>query len=270
MAGSIPGITESNITTWRRAVAGDLTSAFNFASPNDAKVPLPSTAAYQPPDDNRHPDYIPAPPSDQALPAQEPGVRPARALPYELHVEADVNSQAPVELRFRNTGKAAAVFHVRSGDRKTGPWTYTVGVRDEVSDHFGVRGDASYDLSVYGANGFLRTFTGGANSAKLKVKAIYDVESEGIALEIRNEGRGDEKVRIVDAYSGKTVTQRLEGHETFTHYWPLKRFSGWYDLTVTVESDATFQRQLAGHVETGCDSVTDPMIGAAAAQPVVA
>ena len=35
---------EQNITAWRRAVTGDLTSAFNFASPNDAAVSLPSTS----------------------------------------------------------------------------------------------------------------------------------------------------------------------------------------------------------------------------------
>jgi phospholipase C len=29
-----PGLQENNITKWRRAVIGDLTSAFNFASPN--------------------------------------------------------------------------------------------------------------------------------------------------------------------------------------------------------------------------------------------
>jgi phospholipase C len=44
------GIAEPNITPWRRAVTGDLTSAFNFAKPSAATVPLPSTVAYAPPD----------------------------------------------------------------------------------------------------------------------------------------------------------------------------------------------------------------------------
>jgi phospholipase C len=79
-----PGIMEGNITRWRRSVSGDLTSAFNFRSPNDATVQLPSTVAYFPPDNQRHPNYVPVPPAIQALPVQEPGVRPARALPYEI------------------------------------------------------------------------------------------------------------------------------------------------------------------------------------------
>jgi phospholipase C len=79
---------------------------------------------------------------------------------------------------------------VRSGDGQTGPWTYTVGAGGETSDSFGSRGATSYDFSVFGPNGFLRTFTGGLQegSANLTIKAIYDAESQGIALVIRNHG----------------------------------------------------------------------------------
>src|SRR5262249_39537981 len=88
------GVMEPNITQWRRTVTGDLTSAFDFDSPNDAIVSLPSTAAYQPSDKDiaagtRFPDYVPPVPANQTLPQQEPGTRRARALPYELHVEGE-------------------------------------------------------------------------------------------------------------------------------------------------------------------------------------
>ena len=114
---------------------GNLTSAFDFKTPvfdsrkpDGAVTQLPSTVAYRPPDQQRHPDYKPAPPAEQRMPVQEPGTRPARALPYALGVSARVDrTNRAVELTFHNTGKAAAVFHVRSGDGKTGPWSYTVG-----------------------------------------------------------------------------------------------------------------------------------------------
>ncbi len=266
------GITESNITPWRRAVTGDLTSAFNFKNPNDAVVPLPSTVAFQPPDDNRHPDYIPTVPTEQALPLQEAGIRPARALPYELHVDGETNpSQGTIELRFRNTGKATAVFHVRSGNGQTGPWTYTVGINDEVADNFGATGNTSYDLSVFGPNGFLRTFIGSfaAGSANLSVKSLYDNESEAITLQIQNNGKTAERVSVVEAYSGKTTTHLVEPHNTFLSFWLLEKSFGWYDLTVQTASDTSFQRQFAGHVETGRDSVSDPAIGAATPQAAV-
>jgi phospholipase C len=259
-------LTEPNITPWRLAVAGDLTSAFNFASPNDTTVQLPSTVAYVPPDNVRHPDYSPAPPADQALPQQEPGTRPARALPYELHVHEEANGgQGNIQLRFRNSGKAGAVFQVRFGDGQTVPRTYTVGAGDETSDTFGVSGVTSYDLSVFGPNGFLRTFAGSvaARSANLTVQADYDKGSEGIALEIHNHSSSAERVKIVDAYSGKTTTHQLQPHSSFTLYSQLRKSFGWYDFTVQVDSDASFQRQIAGHLETGRDSVTDPAIAAA-------
>ena len=258
------GILEPNITPWRRTVAGDLTSAFNFASPNEAIVALPSTASYVPPNQNRYPDYVPTPPSNQALPEQEPGTRPARALPYELHVEGEVNaSLGGLRLLFRNTGKAGAAFHVRSGDGQTGPWTYTVGTGDEASDNFGSRGATSYDLAVSRPNGFLRTLAGGlaASSANLTVNAIYEKGSEGITLVIRNQGSSAEKVNIFDAYSGKTRTQVLHPHSSVTYVSRLEESFGWYDLTVRVDSDARFQRQMAGHLETGKPSVTDPAMG---------
>lgn len=263
------GILEPNITPWRRAVVGDLTSAFNFASPNDATVPLPSTVAYIPPDDVRHPDYVPTPPTDQALPQQEPGTRPARALPYELHVDGETNAGAgTLELRFRNRGQAAAVFQVRSGDGLTGPWTYTVGAGDEVTDTFGASGNSSYHLAVYGPNGFLRTFAGsfGAGSANLSVRTIRDENSESIALLIENHGSDSEQVEIADAYSGKTTTNSVRPDSVFTYSSELERSFGWYDFTVETGSDRSFKRQLAGHVETGRDSVTDPAIGGSVPQ----
>ena len=119
-----PGLIESNITPWRRAVAGDLTSAFDFASKDSSLVALPSTLGYAPSDTATHPDYVPAVPSVQSLPKQEPGVRPARPVPYELHVLGDVDQLTDVvKLGFVNRGSAAAVFQVRSGDGRNGPWT---------------------------------------------------------------------------------------------------------------------------------------------------
>jgi phospholipase C len=265
------GVLEPNITPWRRAVVGDLASAFNFASPNDAVVQLPSTASYQPPEQNvvagvRFPDYVPTPPAVQALPKQEPGTRPARALPYELHVDGEVNASG-VQLFIRNTGNAAAVFQVRSGDAQAGPWTYTVGAGDEASDSLAATG-ASYDLSVSGPNGFLRIFLGslGADSAKLTVKTSYDGTGGGIALVIQNHGSSAETVSVFDAYSGETQMRVLPPNGSATFVSPLEESFGWYDFIVKVGSDPGFLRQLAGHVETGRPSVTDPAIAARVAE----
>jgi len=270
------GVIEPNITRWRRTVTGDLTSAFDFASPNDNVVALPDTAAYEPPAQDianatRYRDYVPDVPTAQVLPSQEPGTRPARALPYEFYVHGET-VPGGVQLFFRNTGKAGAAFQVRSGDNQTGPWTYTLGAGDQTSDIFGSTGVTSYDYSVYGPNGFYRSFAGSLapNAANISVFAIYDDEGQGIALVLRNHGSGTVKVGILDAYTGKSYTQRLHAHDSATYVNGLRKSSGWYDLTVTVDSDPSFVRQLAGHVETGRASISDPAIGAPPATAAVA
>jgi phospholipase C len=262
-----PGLFEPNITPWRRAVCGDLTSAFNFTSPNNRRVPLPTTQAYLPPDNQRHPDYKPVPPETQALPVQEPGTRPARPVPYELHVSAKTSfSSSDVALHFRNTGANAAVLQVRSGDGSEGPWTFTVGSKAELSDTWPLTQNAwtQYDLSVYGPNGFLRVYRGSiapSSAANLQTHTAYDKAGNGITLQITNKGEDRVKVSIRDAYTFRTGQHALASNETLSRYWSLDKFHGWYDFTLTVDNDPNFLQQLAGHVETGNESVTDPAIG---------
>ena len=258
-----PGLQESNITKWRRAVAGDLTSAFNFAEPNTAKVPLPSTIAFMPPDHTRHPSFVPVPPVNQALPAQEPGVRPARPVPYELHVRAHADlADGEVKIYFGNTGKTAAVYQVYSGDGQTGPWTYTVGPNAEIFDTWSITTSSQngYELSVFGPNGFLRVFKG-SDQANLEIIAIYDVHKYGVVLEIQNRGGTLSRVRVSDYYTGRATEHELRPDETIREFRPLEKSHGWYDFTIETESDSGFQRRLAGHLETGYDSMSDPAIG---------
>jgi phospholipase C len=261
-----PGLIEPNITKWRRAVCGDLTSIFNFATPNDHKVTLPSTAGYVPPDALRHDDY-PVTPSNVVLglPTQEPGTRPARALPYEFDVHGTaLFSDNTFRLEFGNTGRAAAVFQVRSRNAADLPRSYTVGAGTRLADAWKV--GAAYDLSVYGPNGFLRSFKGsvaaGTARSKLDVRASYDTEDEGgITLRITNTGEHTAEVKVLDAYTGEAFKKLLAPRENLDHDWSLDLFHGWYDFIVRVKGDTAFEYRLAGHVETGKDSVTDPVLG---------
>jgi phospholipase C len=54
---------------------------------------------------------------------------------------------------------------------------------------------------------------------------------------------------------------RLPGPDSGAKSWSLTRVSGWYDLTLTVDGDATFAYHAAGHVENGEDSISDPLMG---------
>jgi phospholipase C len=257
-----PGLIESNITPWRRAVAGDLTSAFNFKNPNAKVVKLPDTSSYKPKDQSTHPSYTPVPPTNQALPIQESGVRPAKALPYRIDARGKADSSGNLTIGFVNTGNAAAVFQVRSGNTQTGPWTYTVGPHKEVSDSWALAiSQTAYDLSVYGPNGFLRAFKGGntQGAANLSLDTTYS-EDGGIALLIHNFDSTVAVVSVLHVYTGHTSSHDVKPGAVLTHHSSLEETFGWYDFVVTVASDASFLRHFAGHVETGRDSITDPAI----------
>ena len=263
------GVHEANISPWRRAVAGDLTSVFNFATPNAAPARLPTTGGYLPPQSElAGTDGTTFVPTLNGVilgvPKQEKGVRPARALPYQLDVQGAVNaSNHTLTLTFVNTGKAAAVFQVRSTNAADLVRTYTVEPGKKLAGTWSVT--SSYNLSVYGPNGFARYFKGsiGASAAILDVQSICVFEEFGlIGWTITNVGTHNATVNVLDAYSGNRVTRLLQPHEKmFEAGWPLHEYFGWYDLVVTVAQDATFECRLAGHVETGRDSFSDPALG---------
>jgi phospholipase C len=262
------GVFERNISPWRRAVAGDLTSLFNFANPNNAPVSLPSTGAYLPSvtelAGTDGTTFIPTL-NDVivGVPKQEKGVRPARALPYELNVHASVNAaNSTVTLTFSNTGKAAAVFQVRSGNAADPVRSYTVEPGKTLAGTWNVA--SSYQLSVYGPNGFARYFNGsiGNSAAMLDINSSYISQGPGVvALKISNVSGNKAQVSVLDAYTGNSLTHQLPHQGTFATELPLVQFHGWYDLIVTVAGDPNFKYRLAGHVETGNDSFSDPALG---------
>jgi phospholipase C len=263
------GVFERNISPWRRAVAGDLTSLFNFANPNAAPVRLPETDSFLPPvaelAGGDTTTFVPTPNGVfYGVPRQERGVRPARALPYELNVHGTLNhSNNTFVLDFINTGKAAAVFHVRSTNAADPVRYYTVEPGKRLSGSWTVT--STYDLSVYGPNGFARYFRGsaGANAAALELRSACGTEEQGsIGWRITNVSNRRVTVEILDAYTGHKVRRLLMPHQSLDEAGrKLHQFFGWYDLVVTVPDDPTFEYRLAGHVETGRDSFSDPALG---------
>jgi len=161
------GVAEPNIGPWRRAVCGDLTSAFDFdvseAERRDTSWlrRLPDTGDYRARSDAscRLPKatYVQPP----VMPRQEPGVRPARPLPYDLEVLARW-TDGELTLRFLNRGEAGAVFTVyRDGD-DSGPRYYTVEAGKSLSGVWTVgRSTGGQGFTVHGPAGFYRAFRGG-------------------------------------------------------------------------------------------------------------
>ncbi len=257
------GVREPNISPWRRAVCGDLTAAFDFAR-TDREVPqLPDTSGYLPPDHNRHPDYAPKPPADPELPKQEAGLRPARPLPYDLAADGRTSSDGHLRIDFASHGRAGANFYVTSATRSDGPWTYTVEAGRQLSGDWSVApdGQGAYEFAVHGPNGFQRQLRGQLTGGEVEVSARHDGDGEQVRLVLSNPGATAVRVHVADGYGGEQpATYRLRPGASAVHTAHLRRSHGWYDLSVTCDRDAAFLRQLAGHVETGRTSTSDPAI----------
>ena len=251
---------ETNISPWRRAVTGDLTSAFDFAAPDAASPPLPATRSWTPTDADRHPDWIPALPTPQAMPRQEPGLRPSRALPYDLDVSARFDAEGRCRVALANRGRAGAVFRVGVVGSTDAPRHCTVEAGKQLHDVFAA---ATSDVVVSGPGAFHRRFRDDPALA-VDVQGEHRRERGGV-LRVTLVNRGTQPVRL-------RVAPQLYPHAAERHHvlapgarvvdtWPLKGSGGWYDLVVTEASSERFLRRLAGRVETGRPSTSDPATG---------
>ncbi|WP_027729682.1 phospholipase C, phosphocholine-specific [Variovorax paradoxus] len=267
------GITIAAISPWHRAVCGDLTSVFNFATPNDPQLPkLQDNSNFAAVEADQLTKPFPPEPATMQVPVQEPGTRPSRALPYELHASARIDAAGgTVNLLFSNTGRQGAVFHVYDKlhlDRI--PRRYTVEAGKDLSDTWHISGDAGkYDLWIMSQNGYLRHLTGDTRKsgpAQPECQVCYDVANGDVIVHMRNTGTAACSVTVkANAYrtDGPWVLNLPAGGATIEQAWSLDGSGSWYDFSVTRSDDPSYLRRFAGRVETGRDSVSDPAMGAA-------
>lgn len=232
-------VRETNISPWRRAVCGDLTSVFRpwLGEPLPLPLPVERTAwlgaLHQtqgkplPGTKPVGPDELRAVRSGAArlprLPRQESGLRPSCALPYELSVTPSFSPDgSSLQLRFaagnRRFGprSAGASFHVYApplpGRPAPGmaPRAYTVAPGAEVTGSWLLSGfpDRRAVLHVHGPNGFFRAWHLAAPDPDITVtaaaatSALAPRHQVSLALHGRRLPR-PLKVRIADAAYGQ-------------------------------------------------------------------
>jgi len=253
------GVAEPNISPWRRTVCGDLTSCFDFATPDARKPAVPvhdiawadevrtrqrATPTIEVPAEGR-----------QSVPRQEAGTRPSRALPYRLEVLAQVDATG-VALTFVNNGGAGAVFHVY--DRRQierAPRRYTVEASKTVHERWTVApADGLFDLWVLGPNGFHRHVRGRADAESLAVSAAQDGQRLMLALHNPSTQAKEVIVTALAYADNRPVTHRLDPDATLR----LPVTGPWYDVGIK-EGESAWR--FAGRIESGTDSVSDPAFG---------
>ena len=255
------GVAEPNISKWRRAVCGDLTSAFDFSSADTETyqfaVPLPIISKNEPP-------QVPA---VQHMPIQEHGTRPARALPYAIFTDSRVDQIGDkFWIDIVNNGKAGAAFYIYSTKQpQENPRRYTVSASQQLTDYWPLSElKDGCKLSVYGPNGSLSEFACDPSSfsngdAKPEVKLRHDAQMGDVHLTLRNSGTKPCTLQVRNVYETGVVRHHtISPGKAVEDRWGVAPSAGWFDLSITQESAPGFLRRFAGHLEDGKPSTSDP------------
>ena len=250
------GATSPNISEWRRAVCGDLTSAFDFSGTGGGVPAMPDTSSYKPADQNRHPSYVPTPPAVNSMPKQEPGTRPSRPLGYALGVEAAVDG-GKLTARWTNAGGLGAHVQVRSNLLAAAPYSYTIGAGTSLGAAWDL--GTTYDVQMHGPSGWYRRFAGTTAAADIRVTVANDGAAGHARFRVENAGSTAAELTLADAYGAGSQALALDPRQAKTVVIPTQ--GGWYDLTITTAADPTLVRVLAGRLETGRPLTSDPQLG---------
>jgi len=261
------GVTEPNISAWRRAICGDLTRAFDFAHPNRERARLPATVEMR--DRARaivgQPD--PAAPDNGVRPLQASGLRRSRPLGYALEVIDTIDlAKNTIALDFSAQGTMGAVFHVYDRLDLAGiPRRYTVTPGQRLRGEWPLAAkDGRYDLWVRGPAGFHREFVGTWETAHQPEKLDWSAAGGEFRIAVAP-GNGVWRIEpLAYAQHHQPCALPAEGGSC---RWSLEATGGWYDLAVYQPAHPEFRRRLAGRVEGTWLPVTDPAVGAVSSDP---
>lgn len=126
-------------------------------------------------------------------------------------------------------------------------------------------GDGKYDFSMVGPNRFLRRFKGDATKAgkSAEVTSRYATEpgtgKTALYLRMTNSSAASVKFTVTSTHyrgDGPWTYTVAAGASAEDFFNAVAYQNGWYDFTVTLDSDTTWSRRFTGHIETGAASVS--------------
>jgi phospholipase C len=293
-------VRETNISAWRRAVCGDLSSAFQPASAalpdklefpqRDAVLERIHKAQFKPlPSGYRKlaaadiQQFTRDRFSASWMPQQEKGVRPSLPLPYQLYAmgrlsddrkSLEISMEAGREIF--GAKSAGSPFHVYTRGKfrqqvSLRTRAYAVEAGKRVTDTWALDGfddKGAYHLCVCGPNGFLRELVGSSEDPPIDIHCEYVRKSPMGAtgdLEVAVTNRDHERsysFQIVDhAYQSGNHSATVKPGKKSAIVLRLAKSFSWYDFTIKVAGSNGFARRCAGRVETANAGYSDPAMG---------
>ncbi|PTT29371.1 phospholipase C, phosphocholine-specific [Chryseobacterium sp. HMWF028] len=244
-----------NISDWRRAVCGDLTSAFNSSSVkapqmdylNQKDYAKAINAAKNKPVPNLK-WYSENELQENLLEIQERGLKPSNPLPYHFWVNLEGEQIKMTNLK--ENGVPLLVYDRTQFDSNNYHFSYALYSKQELSHavHSG-----AYDYEIFGPNGFFRKFKG-QNMPELEVILVNSTPKNQIELIFKNNKKNPISIQLKDLYgkSKRIITVQKPEEKIIID---LDKNKGWYDLKLTFNDHLW---HFAGRIETGKVSVSDP------------
>lgn len=294
-------IKETNISAWRRAVCGDLSSVFKPY--NGEKISKPSVvpkdsfyesihkaqykkdpSGYKALNEEEIRQLNKKPSSLSLMPRQEKGTRSSCGVPYQLYAEGKLSDdKKTAEIYFaaknevfgdRSAGSPFNVYAETGGDLIIRNYAVAAGAQLKDQWRLGEFQNNNYHLKINGPNGFFREFRGNANDPTVSIAVEY-ARNKGnskkltgnIELQIKNfDSNHSFTIEIRDKAYKKADIKKIVGKagtnkEQINVMLDLSKSFGWYDFTIKIAGADIFEKRYAGHVETGEISRTDPAMG---------
>lgn len=283
-------IKTDNITAFRRAVCGDMRSIFRPYNGEPVKAPSPVErqsfftsihkaqfkdlpSGFQQLSASQLKQLNENPTASPLMPKQEKGTRPANAVPYHFSVDCR-RRENQVQIQFNNSRDlfgdqtSGAAFMVFDTTSTAAPRNYVVAAGDQLIDQWNINETGQYLLRVHGANGFFREFAGHKNEPELDVECHYETGNSkkditgNLLIKLHNRSNRTLDIEIIDrSYGARPISRRIAAGKTITLPYNLAESNQWYDCSVRLAGNNSFERRYAGHVETGRESITDPLMG---------
>lgn len=244
----------NNISDWRRAVCGDLTSAFNTSDTKAPKMDYLDQKDYtktinaaksKPVPDLKW--YNENEISDRLLDIQERGTKPSNPLPYHFYVNLE---NAKIRMtNLKEAGIPLLIYDRTQFDSNNYHFSYALYAKQELSHPVNA---GKYDQEVFGPNGFFRKFSG-TQASELEVQLTNTGLKNEAELVFKNK-KGNASVVLEDLYEKTKKTVSLQHSEEKIRL-DLSKNKGWYDIKVTFNDQIW---HFAGRIETGKVSISDP------------
>ncbi|MDV7699204.1 phospholipase C, phosphocholine-specific [Chryseobacterium soli] len=247
--------TIDTISDWRRAVCGDLTSAFQSSSIkipqmdyldqkeyaktiNAAKnKPVPHLKWYSESELSLH-----------LLEIQERGTKPSNPLPYNYQVNLEHGKINMVNLK--ENGVPLLIYDRTQFNGHHLNFSYALYSKQTLSHRIDT--DA-YDYEVFGPNGFYRHFKG-EKHIQLEISLNNNISKNEVELIFRKSTKETVTVMLEDLY--ENIRKKISLHQTEEKIvFPLTKNQGWYDLKLNSGENIW---QFSGRIETGKTSISDP------------